>query len=196
MLCERGRSSHIPTSDYSAAFERVRQAECALAASAGDQYAVPLDLGFKPSSGVTAPLLIQTEHSMILAFSAWREASDVSPYISGTAIVEFDGCYWSTFGYPNDEALEGHPLWGRGLSAYGIFEVHNSHWVRRMTEQNRVAFPNTKDSEARHLIFSFHDNTFECLCRGIKSASISSEPLVQLTSSFAEICEGILEEGS
>ena len=195
MLCERGRSSHIPPSDYSAAFERVRQAECAVAASAGDQYAVPLDLGFKPSSAVTAPLLILTPHSVILAFSAWKKASEGSPH-SGTAIVEFDGCCWSTFGYPNDEALEGHPLWGRGLAHYGIFDVHNSPWVRRMTEQNRVAFPNTKDdSETRHLIFSFHDNTFECLCRGIKAASISSEPLGELTSSFAKICKGILEEG-
>jgi hypothetical protein len=181
---------HASLLETLAAAERIREAESALAAFLGDQYVVPLDLGFHPDSGVSAPLLLQTESSAILTFSAMTNFVADSLSKEGTAIVEFDSCYWSTFGYPNDEALRGHPLWGRGLSAYEIFDVYNSHWARRMTEQNRVAFPDTKDSNTRHLIFTFHDSTLECLCEGIKSATLSTGPFDEV---FSEISRRGLE---
>ena len=37
------------------------------------------------------------------------------------------------------EALAGHPLYQRGLSGYGVFEVINSSWSKQLTEQNRVS---------------------------------------------------------
>jgi hypothetical protein len=191
VLCERPETSYASLQQCVAAMEKVREAERALTALLNDQYVVPLDLGFHPDSGVSAPLLLQTDSSAILAFSAVTNHVAGSFSKEGTAIVEFDSCYWSTFGYPNDEAMDGHPLWGRGLSNYGIFDVHNSHWSGRMTEQNRVAFPDTKDSKCRHLLFTFHDSTFECLCEGIKSASFSTAPFEEL---FSEITKRGLEK--
>jgi len=128
-----------------------------------------------PEAGVSAPVLLQNDYGAVLSFSAVEIGPDGSRTKTGTAIIELDRCQWTTFGYPNDEAIAGHPLYGRGLSAYGIFEVHNSHWVRRMCEQNKVSFPNTKPWDVRHLLFSFHDSTFECICHGIKASSISQE---------------------
>ena len=52
VLTERGRRSSIPTSEYLAAREEVREAERALASAKGEQYAIALDLGFKPQADV------------------------------------------------------------------------------------------------------------------------------------------------
>ena len=188
-LLARGRSSHVPLSEYSSAHERILEAERALAAATGDQYAVPLNLGFLPEAGVSGPMVVQNDSNTVLTFNAVRMLPDGRRGKAGTAVVEFDLCSWTTFGYPNDEALPGHPLYGRGLAAYDIFDVLNSHWVRRMTEQNRVAFPDTKDSESRHLVFSFHDSTFECICKGIKASSLSTAPYAD---TFSEITRKIL----
>jgi hypothetical protein len=191
MLFERGRSSRVPLPEYMAAHERVLAAEREVAAASGDQYVLPLDLGFKPEAGVSAPVLLQTDTTTVLTFNAVKIAADGSRSAAGTAIIEFDlGC-WTTLGYPNDEALPGHPLYGRGLSAYGIFEVHNSHWLRRMYEQKKVSFPNTKPWVERHLLFSFHDSTFECICRGIKSCSLSPKPFAEI---FSDVSKRVLSQ--
>ena len=153
--------------EYVAANERELEAERKLAAAAGDQYAGPLDLGFVPEAGVSAPVLLQNEYSAVLTFSAITIGPDGSRAKTGTAIIELDRCQWTMFGYP---------LYGRDLCAHGIFEVHNSHWVRRMFEQNKVSFPNTKPWNVRHFVFSFHDSTFQCICQGIKASSVSQEP--------------------
>lgn len=187
-LSERGRTSSIPLSKYLAAAEEVLEAERALASARGEQHAVPFDLGFLPQSAVPEPLLLQNETSTALMFGAVRINPDGSVGDPGTALVRFGLCDATLFGYPNDEALSGHPLFGRGLSFYGVFEVRNSEWTRRVGDQNRVSFPNWTRPPERHLVFCFHDSTFECLCRGIQSASISSEPYEDvyrtLTASF------------
>jgi hypothetical protein len=188
LLLERGRSSRVPLPEYLSAQDRILEAERALAVATGDQYAVPHDLGFHPDASVSAPMILQNDSSAFLTFSAVKDADGSRS--TGTAVIEFDLCLWTMFGYPNDEALAGHPLYGRGLSAYRIFEVRNSHWVRRKTEQNRVSFPNTKDSDSRHLIFSFHDSTFECICRGIKSSTFSVTEYVYI---FSDLSKRILD---
>jgi hypothetical protein len=179
-LLVRGRLSRVPLAEYLAAHERELEAERRLAAAAGNQYASPMELGFVPEAGVSAPVLLQNDYSAIMTFSAVTIGSDGSRTKTGTAIIELDRCQWTTFGYPNDEAIAGHPLYGRGLCAYGIFEVHDSHWVRRMFEQNKVSFPNTKPWSVRHFLFSFHDSTFECICHGIKATSLSQEPYPEI----------------
>jgi hypothetical protein len=52
-----------------------------------------------------------------------------------------------------------------GLGHYGAFEVRNSRWIEELRNMNRV-HPNHSDSQFdgwRHFIWTFHDNTFECL---------------------------------
>jgi hypothetical protein len=44
-------------------------------------------------------------------------------------VIELLGCADIRFGGPNDEAIEGHPLHGRGLAAYRAHEVINSAWI-------------------------------------------------------------------
>jgi hypothetical protein len=187
VVIQRGSTSRVPLSEYLSAGEKVLEAERALAAATGDQYAVPMELGYAPEAAVSAPMLLQTDSSTFLTFRAVTIKPDGCRAEAGTAVIEFDLCFWTSFGYPNDEALSGHPLYGRGLSAYEIFEVRNSHWVHRMNQQNRIPFPNTKgDFDSRHFIFSFHDSTFECLCQGIKSSTLSAIEYPQILSGLSQ----------
>ena len=153
------------------AFEAVASAQRALAAAKGEEYAVPYDIGFEPEAAVSEAVLLQTEDGAVLSFSAVRPQPNGKRADAGYGIVEIDRCSLTKFGYPNDEALPGHPLHEKGLGAYGVYEVHNSSWVKLMTQQNRVAFPKTPDSKQRHFIITFHDCTFECIARDLKAST-------------------------
>jgi hypothetical protein len=69
------------------------------------------------------------------------------------------------FGPPNEEAIAGHPLSGRGLHACGAFRVDRSSLVRTFERMNSVhRSHDPKVFEAlTHYIFTFHDSTFECV---------------------------------
>ena len=85
----------------------------------------------------------------------------------GVSCIKFEGCIQYKFGDPNDEAIEGHPLYKYGLSAYAFFEVMSSEWINTLMEMNRV-HPYHKDehfSEYKHFIYFFHDNCFEVVCK-------------------------------
>jgi hypothetical protein len=72
------------------------------------------------------------------------------------------------FGLPNDEAFEGHPLASRGLEPYGAFRIEHSSWIRKLEKMNRVHYRHAPAaySDLQHLVFAFHDSTFECICDG------------------------------
>ncbi|MEQ4301835.1 hypothetical protein ABNF97_10660 [Plantactinospora sp. B6F1] len=58
------------------------------------------------------------------------------------ALATFSNALQVTFGYPNDEALPGHPLYDAAADwSYGFYEVQGSPWLRRLGAQNRVKFP-------------------------------------------------------
>lgn len=82
-------------------------------------------------------------------------------------IFRFLGVHSHMFGYPNEEAYHGHPLASRGLRSFGIYEVGESSWIARMEHMNSVHPAHTQEmfDSLRHLIFGFHDSTFEILAR-------------------------------
>lgn len=130
------------------------------------------------SIGAPLPLVLADEHRLVLAY--YVEERD--PSWDGTsvrvlglqdsdepiAIVRFELCIAHTLGPPNDEAFAGHPLADRGLEPYGTFEIRDSSWIRLLERRNSVHPYHRPDSfrDLRHLIFTFHDTTFECVCRG------------------------------
>lgn len=118
------------------------------------------NLGVLPRSDVPRPVLLQNELACFLLFEGSAEAA---PGSEGVAIVSFQSCLVSRFGYPNDEALAGHPLYGVGLKSYRVFEVSNSAWEHGIRMQNRVAFPKFDMPRRRHFIVTFHDSMFECM---------------------------------
>lgn len=81
------------------------------------------------------------------------------------AIVEFRRCYAHRFGGSNDEVLEGHPLYGKGLEAYRAHEVKNSSWLAAEQAINSVHSGYRPEywTKWKHYLLAFHDQYFECL---------------------------------
>ena len=166
--------------------------------------AVEIDIGFKPEAAVPFPVLMQTEIRTLMSFGGWdarKNAPTVSedgkPYelhgstgwLHAVGTIEFRLCLVTKFGYPNDEALVGHPLGGAGLDPYAVHQVKNSTWIAALKAQNRVAFPADQSwvGDQKHFIITFHDSVFECLAMDLDleishkvGAEIDKELLLRL----------------
>ena len=128
------------------------------------------------SVGAPLPLVIANEQCVALAYymnstdPTWdgktvrivdEESSD-----EPIALVRLD-CVAHMFGPPNDEAFTGHPLASRGLHPYGAYRIEGSSWIRGLEKMNRVHKHHKPErfEQLQHLVFAFHDSTFECVCR-------------------------------
>jgi hypothetical protein len=134
---------------------------------------VALDLGCVPERAISGAVLVQTERSCFLTFNATQPGPDGVMHPAGVALIEFLNCRIAQFGYPNDEAYRGHPLFAKtaalGEAWTGTHEVRDSTWIRCLEQQNRVAFPDSDPWQgARHFIIEFHESTFECIADGLR----------------------------
>jgi hypothetical protein len=131
------------------------------------------------SDGAPQPLVIADEHRLVLAYvmqylSPTSEHGvrgvGPSPTDQPIAMVTFSPCYAHMSGPPNDEAMSGHPLSSKGLSSNCVVEVKNSSWIRTLERMNSVhpLHRPIRYKTYRHVIFAFHDSTFECVCGGYK----------------------------
>ena len=176
--------NHSSPARYWQLWVQEKQLEREIAKLSNKPYAVPYDIGCVPEAGVSGAVAIQTEYRTTLLFNAmppdipWNDSDTNETYRErrfhsfgpeglGRAVVSFQRCIKSTFGHPNDEAIEGHPLYHSGLEAYAIFEVLNSDWICEIDRQNRISFPNTSYADLRHFIFTFHDSSFECVAANL-----------------------------
>ncbi|WP_445363336.1 hypothetical protein ACJJIQ_00385 [Microbulbifer sp. ANSA003] len=142
-----------------------------------------LKLGVRPEAAVSGAVLLQSEYSSYLTFNAQKDTDKPSPYggfytaDAGTAIVEFQGCLISKFGYPNDEAAMGIPKYKD--FGYDICVVKNSEWVKELENLNNYSFPNTSYADFRHFIIFFHDSTFECIAKDLV-LKLSNQPYSEI----------------
>ena len=177
----KGRLRKGPDEAFDAAWDEELAAERALAAARGEEYAVPLDIGVRWSGGAPLPHLLSSGQRSFVAF--YLEERD--PNWDGTsvrivdpsdeseqslALAEFKGSVAVAFGPPNDEVLEGHPLYGRGLAGYGAYVIENSGWLAVLTDINRVheQFDPQWWQEKRHFLLVFHDETVAAIASGIE----------------------------
>ncbi len=132
------------------------------------------------SVGAPCPMVLVGEHHLNLAYflearpPGWDgttvrivgENSSDEP----VALVKFARAYAHMFGPPNDEAFKGHPLASRGLRPYGVYEIRDSSWLRRLESMNAVHPYHRPELFARyhHFIFAFHDTTFECIAESFQ----------------------------
>jgi hypothetical protein len=124
---------------------------------------------------ITAPsgagaLLLQAEHGhdCLLVLAVVRPADQAHL----VAIVTFEQCLQSVFGYPNDEAYYHDPRSQSGdRPGYGFFEVIDSTWPTRLTAYNQHAFPDcTPEHYAtlRRYFIGSHDASGEFLATTMK----------------------------
>jgi hypothetical protein len=130
------------------------------------------------SVGAPIPLVLADERRVVLAYymqdrpPEWdgKTVRVVGPTDNDedVAIIRFNLCSVHLFGPPNDEAFAGHPLAARGLRPYRAFRIEESSWIRQLERMNSV-HPHHRPERfwsRQHLVFAFHDSTFECVCNG------------------------------
>jgi hypothetical protein len=109
-------------------------------------------------TGAPEPAMWASEHALLVAY--FTRGGDT------VAVLRFDS-WCHKFGYPNEEALSGHPLYQYGLECYGFHLVENSPWIAELCRQNRVHSRHTDSlfADLRHWIMTFHDTTLEVVGR-------------------------------
>jgi hypothetical protein len=167
---------------WRAALEDQLVAERELAAARGEQYAQVIDIGPRWDIGAPLPYLVSNGSQAFVACLASQPGPDwdgtyvtvVSPadeHPSLFVVIEMRGCSEIRFGGPNDEAISGHPLHGKGLAGDQAHEVFNSVWIEGAIKVNSV-HPRHSDASfrrLRHYALLFHDEMLEVLAGGIES---------------------------
>jgi len=142
------------------------------------QRAEVIDLGVEWDGGAPLPHLLTNGLTTILMCHApdvpadWdgttvRVVSPSDEAVSPLLQFTFSGCWSVRLGFPNDETLNGHPLWERGLGFYQAHIVHNSLWRAEVDAVNSVHSQYAGPNEKIHYLFTFHDETFEALADSV-----------------------------
>ncbi len=127
------------------------------------------------SVGAPTPYVLAVEGVAVLAYMTrvveiWQmnreELAAKKDFRDEWALIRFAMAHAHVLGTPNDEALSGHPLAARGLQPYGAFRVENSSLIRKLERMNSVHKLHNPERyrKLQHVIFTFHDSTFECVC--------------------------------
>jgi hypothetical protein len=114
-------------------------------------------------------MLIAGEHVLRLSYYV-EYRPDNRGKEDACLVIEFASPYAHMLGPPNDEAFSGHPLAGRGLAPYRVFEVDGSSWLKSLERMNAVHPAHRPEhfADYKHFIFAFHDSTFECIAKGFQ----------------------------
>ena len=126
-------------------------------------------------AGNPAPTVFGDGRELYVAY--WARNPEFPSYNSGAsfdhpgfrqnvAMLKFNAISFR-FGYPNEEALAGHPLHKYGLNWYGFHIVENSPWIEELATQNKVHSMNDPAGWRKllHWIITFHDETLEVVGR-------------------------------
>jgi hypothetical protein len=146
------------------------------ARAAGQEYADELDLGSELDPGAPMPHMFANGHSVFVLFYLRSPMPGRGSVTAPLALVEFTGAHAVLFGGPNDEALSGHHLYGRGLGPHAIHEVRASRWISNAERVNSVHPHHQGGWHAwlRHFVITFHDETLECLARDVRTETCTS----------------------
>jgi hypothetical protein len=169
--------------EYRVAQEAVYEAERAVAATNGEEYALQIEM---PAweTGAPLPHLLQNDNRTTVIYILSDKESYLDPPnedVQGASgapewlgVVSFEGCVCSKMGTPNDEVFDGHRLWGKGFVPYEAMIVENSAWIRELEKINSVhrQYRSERWQQLHHYILPFHDCTFECVANGFKAKKL------------------------
>lgn len=128
-------------------------------------------LAYPAEPNVPLPELRVSDGETILTYATHWDCD--TPY----AEIAFSGVLVAQLGYPNDEALRGHPLYPYGLRWYTFQEVLASPWIAEIRSRNEVPFPKVAYAgDARHFVYTFHDETFEGIADSFELRPLTLRP--------------------
>jgi hypothetical protein len=117
--------------------------------------------------------VLATEQRCLFAY--WIADIERASAEAAVQIAEFVGCLSVRSGFPNDEVLHGHPLWGSGLVHYEAHEIVESPWLAEV-RAIELCHPMSSAQpfiEAKHFLLAFHDSTLEALARDVRMVGTS-----------------------
>jgi hypothetical protein len=105
----------------------------------------------------------------LIGFDARSEDAGQAESESVT-VAERVRCTSVKFGFPNDEVLHGHRLYGAGLGYYQLHEVDNSAWLieLRAIEAFHDHAPEVPFENGHHFVLTFHDSTVEAIASDVR----------------------------
>lgn len=121
----------------------------------------------QPGTGNAGPVLRYGRGITKLAYDTADER---------VAVVVVPACLQVICGYPNDEVLHSHPLYGKGLTFYSVHQVQNSSRLAAMAKANSVHHRHDAASYLKgkeHWVFTFQDGTIEFLALSAGSNALS-----------------------
>lgn len=119
-------------------------------------------------AGAPMPAVYSDETGLTCAYVARATHSESG---STTAILHFEDVLYYAMGYPNDEVLNAHPLYGSGLGFYDFHVVEDSPLVADLDRRNQMHARHVAGSyikRFRHWIITFHDETLEVVARNAR----------------------------
>lgn len=187
---------------WRAAYEEQLQAERDLAAARGEQYAQVIDIDLRWDTGAPLPHLVSNgSRAFIVCFASQLDPDWDGTYVTVVSpadenpslfvVIELWGCHDVRLGGPNDEALHGHPLYGKGLAGYQAHEVLNSAWIEEAIKVNSV-HPQHSDTPFRqlhHYVLLFHDEMAEALAAGIEARLVQGT----MRAILSELAESLID---
>ena len=103
--------------------------------------------------------------------------------------IRFEGSLSVRMGHPNDEVLQGHPLWPAGLKLYEAHVIHDSPWLE---EHRRVNSVHDHHSDAtfdgrKHYFLAFHDEVVEALANDVSARRLKGDMATEALRVAAQI---------
>lgn len=155
--------------EYLVARDEYAFAKQQLALAKSEEYVLNHDLGCIPDLSDPKEIFLQFHQTPILLFNALSsKASSNGNYEKmGTAIIIFENCLITQFGFPGEKDLPSHPLFSKGLDeCLGIGKVANSSWKTSILEKLNLLTKSNVD-KYEHFIFALKENFFECIAQNL-----------------------------
>jgi hypothetical protein len=125
-------------------------------------------------AGAPMPAVYSDENGLTCAYVIGATHSESG----STAVLHFEDVLYYAMGYPNDEALNAHPLYANRLGLYGFHVVENSPMIADLDHRNQVHERHVAGGymkRFRHWIITFHDETLEVVARNARFVSTSEK---------------------
>jgi hypothetical protein len=113
------------------------------------------------STGAPCPAVHSDGHYLLCAYFI----NSSGAHVDSVALLKFESVLHYRFGYPNDEALQGHSLYQFGLKPYSFFKVENSPLIAEIEKQNEFHAQHRPGIYAKfcHWVVTFHDEMLEVI---------------------------------
>ena len=121
---------------------------------------VRLDTEQTPSPAGSGELVMADAGHLFVVFVPMRREAGVASKSHNIGVATFVNYAQVTFGYPNEDAFEGlFP----GL-VHAFYEITDSDWNTRLTEQNQITFPDKRIAfNRRHFLMPCKETTLHVL---------------------------------